>query len=505
MRTLVGQASAQLERLLDYFLPANLADDREMRQRARMFLLSHFFGPFLGNVIPIYLYLFVDRNPGAPLLILSASISIYWLFPWLLKRTERYTLLCLVSIQNLLFAILWGCYWYGGVSSPFLPWLATVPLLAFFYLRPGAKELFWIISLVSLNFAAFYGQYFAGNEFPQSVALDSLHVIGLVSISSASIYVSMMALYYARIVAAQGELEVEVKKHVATAAELRDAIQQAEHADAAKSEFLARMSHELRTPLNAVIGFSQMLLEEAEAEGNAQAKSDLERIHAAGRSLLQLVSNLLDISKLEAGKMELFIQPTVLADLIVQIVEPFREAATRKGLAFSLDFDAALGTVDCDIDLISRVLSQILDNAVKYTPEGSIRLEATRRQDSAGDSIRIAVRDTGMGIAREDLKSLFEQFHSGSDETASKYGGAGLGLPLAARISRLIGGLISVDSELGKGSCFSIVIPASFTDTQQSDAPDPAAAPTLPHVVLGRSASIVPKQLGTELKAAAHA
>src|SRR5687767_12933396 len=119
MRTLMGRASAQLERLLDYFLPANLAGDREMRQRARMFLLSHFFGPFLGNVIPLYLYLFVDRNPGAPLLILTASISSYWSFPWLLKRTGWYTLLCLVSIQNLLFAILWGCYWYGGVSSPF--------------------------------------------------------------------------------------------------------------------------------------------------------------------------------------------------------------------------------------------------------------------------------------------------------------------------------------------------------------------------------------------------
>src|ERR1700729_124254 len=125
--------SASADRIVDWFIPPELLAEREMRTRARMFLISHMFGPILGNVIPAYLY-WLEPKPGATLLVLGSSITCFWVFPFLLKFTGRYALLSYISIQNLLFAILWGCYFYGGASSPFLPWLVTVSPLAVFYL-----------------------------------------------------------------------------------------------------------------------------------------------------------------------------------------------------------------------------------------------------------------------------------------------------------------------------------------------------------------------------------
>ena len=290
--------AAQLYKFLDWFIPPPLSRERDMRQRAHMFLLSHIFGPFLGNVISVYLY-FLDPHPGFALVTLALSISAFWVFPLLLRLTGRYTLLSVLSVQNLTFAILWGCYHYGGVSSPFLPWLLTVPLLAFFYLGPAYRARLIVLGVVALNLVGFYVFYALNKEFPQHVPLSSLQGIGIVSSLCAAVYVSMMAVYYANILASQAGLEAEVRRHLATAAELRRATAEAERAGRAKSEFLARMSHELRTPLNAVIGYSQMLLEAAH-DGNNQMAADLEKIHTAGQHLLNLITEVLDLSKIDA-------------------------------------------------------------------------------------------------------------------------------------------------------------------------------------------------------------
>jgi hypothetical protein len=188
--------AAQLYKFLDWFIPPPLSRERDMRQRAHMFLLSHIFGPFLGNVISVYLY-FLDPHPGFALITLALSISAFWVFPVLLRLTGRYTLLSVLSVQNLTFAILWGCYHYGGVSSPFLPWLLTVPLLAFFYLGPAYRARLIVLGVVALNLVGFYVFYALNQEFPQHVPLSSLQGIGIVSSLCAAVYVSMMAVYYA--------------------------------------------------------------------------------------------------------------------------------------------------------------------------------------------------------------------------------------------------------------------------------------------------------------------
>ena len=146
--------NGKLNKIIDWFIPGTLLADREMRTRARMFLVSHMFGPILGNVIPAFLW-WDGTGPTAPLGVLAGSICAFWTFPFLLKYTGRYQLLSFVSIQNLLVAILWGCYFYGGLSSPFLPWLVTVPLLAFFYLQATVRTCVTLLLQISASLVTF--------------------------------------------------------------------------------------------------------------------------------------------------------------------------------------------------------------------------------------------------------------------------------------------------------------------------------------------------------------
>ena len=243
------------------------------------------------------------------------------------------------------------------------------------------------------------------------------------------------------------------------------------------------MSHELRTPLNAVIGYSQILLEDAEAEDDSEAAVDLEKIHEAGHHLLRLINEVLDLSKIEAGKMELFIETMDAGALIRDAVEGCRKLADKNGNTVTLALDARLGTINCDARKLEQALTQILDNAAKFTEKGSIVVTAARESAGAGEEIVVAVRDTGIGIARDVLPSLFEKFSVADDSSSSKYGGTGLGLALSQKLCRLMGGDVIVESELGIGSCFTIRLPtvvrAQTHEAEATDAEDTPSAQNL--------------------------
>jgi signal transduction histidine kinase/CheY-like chemotaxis protein len=454
--------AAQLYKFLDWFIPPPLSHERDMRQRAHMFLLSHIFGPFLGNVITVYLY-FLDPHPGFALVTLALSISAFWAFPLLLRLTGRYTLLSVLSVQNLTFAILWGCYHYGGVSSPFLPWLLTVPLLAFFYLGPAYRARLIVLGVVALNLVGFYVFYALNQEFPQHVPLSSLQGIGIVSSLCAAVYVSMMAVYYANILASQAGLEAEVRRHLATAAELRRATAEAERAGKAKSEFLARMSHELRTPLNAVIGYSQMLLEAAH-DGNNQMAADLEKIHTAGQHLLNLITEVLDLSKIDAGRMELFHEPVEIGALLTECIESQCALVESRNNTLTVEFSDRLGVISCDVKKLKQAVTNIIENAAKFTHGGRIVVAAARTSHDAEERLVVSVRDSGLGIGGADMPKLFDVFTEATDSTPTKYGSAGLGLALSRKLTELMGGSISVESELGVGSCFTLTLPVTPQD-----------------------------------------
>ena len=465
-----------LHEFVDWFVPAELAADREMRKQARLFLISHLLGPFLGNVVPIALYV-LDPEPGYEVAVLAISITSFWIFPPLLRMMGRYyNLLALISIQNLIFCILWSCYFYGGVTSPTLPWVLTIPLLAFFYIGSSPSLRLVVLAMFVINFVGFCLFYFTGHKPEVGIPFAALQGLGLISTAAASAYVIMMALFYARALASQSEMEGEMRGHLNTAAELRHAATEAERASVAKAEFLAKMSHELRTPLNAVIGYSQMLLEEAEDESDAESVADLERIHTAGQHLLRLVNDILDLSKIEAGKMEIFNEDIQFVDLVEEATANVRALALRNGNQISVVYENAIGLVSCDVGKSRHVLFQVLENAAKFTRNGSIVVRCSRRETPRGDELRVSVRDSGIGIAPEQIPGLFEQFAVADDSSSSKYGGTGLGLALSQKLCRLMGGDVTVESVLNIGSCFTIMLPAEPPSGAADHASDAFAA-----------------------------
>ena len=253
---------AGLNDLVDWFIPPAIAADREVRKQARMFLYSHLFGPFIGNTVPLAFYL-LSPKPGIDIAILAASITAFWIYPFVLRATGRYYLLTVLSVENLIFAILWSCYFHGGILSPTLPWTLTIPLLALLYIGPSARMRTIMLLQLAINLGIFYFLYETTAPPSSGMSAGATQALGLVSTIAASLYVTMMALFYANALASQVELEGEMRQHQITASALRQATEDAKRASAAKSEFVAKMSHELRTPLNAVIGYSEMLLEDA--------------------------------------------------------------------------------------------------------------------------------------------------------------------------------------------------------------------------------------------------
>ncbi len=238
--------------------------------------------------------------------------------------------------------------------------------------------------------------------------------------------------------------------------EIEEKSRELEAASRHKSEFLANMSHELRTPLNAVIGFSEVLIQRMFGELNDKQDEYLKDIYASGQHLLSLINDILDLSKIEAGRMELAPAPFHLPSALENAVTLVKERAARHGIALELDLDPGLGELVGDERKVKQVLLNLLSNAVKFTPEGGrISLKASRTDGV----VEIAVADTGIGIAPEDQATIFEEFRQvGSDETR-KQEGTGLGLTLAKKFVELHGGRIWVESELGRGSTFTFTLP----------------------------------------------
>ena len=464
MEASIQGKTKKLDSFLDYFIPENVAADRATNRRARMFLLSHFFGPFLGNVLPLYLWV-----SGFPfdyrLAVFGVSITAFWMFPFLLRWTGAYVPLAILSIQNLIFVILWACYSYGGTSSPFLPWLVTIPLLAFFYMNPQGRLKYGILIMIAANVAGLYGLNAIGMEFPQ-VDMEMLQGPGILSMVSASAYVAMMAIYYANILASQVDLENEVRLHKETALELRHTTDAARRSGAAKSDFVANMSHELRTPLNAVIGYSQMLMDDALIEGDQETADDLDKIQSAGQHLLRLVNDVLDFSKIEAGKMEVLADKVDFVEAITALAKESETAITKRRNTFAVEIDPNLGSGQTDWSLTRKVLVHILDNAAKFTEGGEVRLSAQR----LGSVLQIEISDTGEGIPEEDVPHLFNAFRVVGNETSSKYGGAGIGLALSGRICDMLGGTIRVQSVLTRGSVFTISLPVDVINCEEGNA-----------------------------------
>ena len=240
-------------------------------------------------------------------------------------------------------------------------------------------------------------------------------------------------------------------------AEIEDKSRQLAEASQHKSQFLANMSHELRTPLNAIIGVSEMLREDAEAL--KQDTEPLDRVLGAGRHLLALINDILDLSKIEAGRMELHLETFPLVPVIQDVAKTIEPMATKNGNRIVIECPADLGTMHADQTRSRQSLLNLASNANKFTEKGTITITARQGQESGRDWITLAVADTGIGMTAEQMGKLFQEFSQASSRTASKYGGTGLGLAISRHFCRMMGGDITVESEPGRGSTFTIRLP----------------------------------------------
>jgi len=241
--------------------------------------------------------------------------------------------------------------------------------------------------------------------------------------------------------------------------ELEISKQQVEHASRLKSEFISTMSHELRTPLNAIIGFSELLVDRKVGQINVKQAQYLEDILRSGNHLLRLINDILDLSKIEAGKMEILLEPCGVKEVMEEVCSVIKSLADAKGIAIAVSIAAQAGEVEADRIKLKQILYNLLSNAIKFTDrDGRVEIKV---EPGAKNIIVIKISDTGIGINAEGIRKLFSPFLQLDAGPAGKQQGTGLGLMLTRKFIELHQGSISVDSEVGKGTVFTVLLPQS--------------------------------------------
>ncbi|WP_340587496.1 HAMP domain-containing sensor histidine kinase [Erythrobacter alti] len=461
-----------LSSLLDYFIPKEMLADAEHHRRARMFMLSHVFGPVLGNSLPAYLY-FMDVVRDHRVLVFFLTITAFWIYPFVLRATGRYKLLAFISVQNLSVCILWACYAFGGLLSPFLPWMLIIPLLSFLYLPSTGWVRNVLLAQLGANTAALLYICLGGVDLP-AIDLENLQVIGMISMASVAIYFAMMALYFAKLFREQREFGKELNNLVSSSDNLRNLTAAAEQAGAAKADFIASMSHELRTPLNAIIGYSQLLLEEADDEGDTESEADLRHIHSSGSHLLYLIDHVLDYSRIEAGRMPINAKPGTIENAYPRWLDDVAKGAD--GLTLELERSGPIDTmVLTDWSAMAAIVRNIVVGIAKENPDGRVNLRFTHTEAGGIAMDMHNFGPDGLGRAIPLSEEIFDDSH---DISPTKYGAMGIEPALALKYIQLLNGQI-VEQRGDSNSCririeFPPYIPAEDEfeagDVQHADA-----------------------------------
>ncbi len=247
---------------------------------------------------------------------------------------------------------------------------------------------------------------------------------------------------------------VELERQVVELGMARDA---AEIANRAKSTFLANMSHELRTPLNAILGYTEMIIEDVDHAGLRQSAEDLAKVHGAGAHLLTIISDILDLSKIDAGRVKIHVQVASAAELLNDLMQTVKPLVEKNGNTLNLALDPEIEALCTDTVKTRQILLNLLGNAAKFTRDGSISLRVTPGPEP--DTVEFSVRDTGIGMTPEQTARIFDAFVQADDSTSRRFGGTGLGLAISHRLCRILGGSLTVKSEAGVGTTFTAMLP----------------------------------------------
>jgi two-component system, sensor histidine kinase and response regulator len=257
---------------------------------------------------------------------------------------------------------------------------------------------------------------------------------------------------------------LNAERSAALVDQLRITQRQAEAATRAKSEFLASMSHELRTPLNGIILYSELLQEEAQDRGDQGSVPDLQRIQSAGRHLLDLINGILDLSKIEAGKMAISLEPFEVRSMIDGLVDTVAPLVQKNGNTLTVHYGDDIGTMHADLTKTRQILLNLLSNASKFTREGTITVDVQHRAVDGTRYIEFSVTDTGVGMTQEQSRKVFDAFTQADVTTTRKYGGTGLGLAIVSKFCELMGGTVAVESQPDRGSQFVVKLPLEMID-----------------------------------------
>ncbi len=416
-----------------------------------LILASHFSGP--------------PRSFG-----LWTAVGIYSLvwphLAYLAARWSRDTKTA--EMRNLLFdSFLIGC-WTAGMSFSPLPSMTMISAITTACLSIGGiRYTFWAIGAICagiVSVGAFTGFHVGADVSVLTTILSVTGTFAYTSIFGYHSHVQTRRVLQAKKVLAEQNRQIQeqyalIQGALDSALLANDA---AKAASQAKSTFLANMSHELRTPLNAIIGYSEMLAEEAGTAGHMELVTDLQKIQTAGRHLLDLINGVLDLSKIEAGKMKLYLETFDIARAVEEVAVTCETLVKKNGNRFEVNCPSDIGQLREDVTKVRQVLLNLLSNAAKFTENGVVSLDVRRELRRDGNWVFFQVRDTGIGMSREHIGHLFEAFSQADAGTVKKYGGTGLGLSISRKFCQLMGGDIEVESEPGRGSTFTVRLPGEI-------------------------------------------